>query len=111
MKKSIFTAAIVAMFFTVNNAKAQEVQEITVNDIVAELNLNDAQLFLPMYQKMLSQIENVSRQENMGEEKKTAKIENIKEEYADKFSYVLDSEQNLAVLSTIPYDYIEKRTK
>ncbi len=111
MKKSIFTAAIVAMFFTVNNAKAQEVQEITVNDIVAELNLADAQQFLPMYQKMLSQIENVSRQENIGDEKKSAKIETIKEEYADKFSYVLDSEQNLAVLSTIPYDYIEKRTK
>jgi len=111
MKKSIFTAAIVAMFFTVNNANAQEVQEITVNDIVAELNLADAQQFLPMYQKMLSQIENVSRQENIGDEKKSAKIETIKEEYADKFSYVLDSEQNLAVLSTIPYDYIEKRTK
>jgi len=111
MKKSIFTAAMVAMFFTVNNASAQEVQEITVNDIVAELNINDAQAFLPMYQKMLSQIESVSRQENVNEDKKTAKIENIKEEYADKFSYVLDSEQNLAVLSTIPYDYIEKRTK
>ena len=74
MKKIIFAAAA-ALFFGIN-ANAQSVndnQTATVADVVAELNQADALQFIPMYQKMLTEIETVCRTEN-SDDKKTAKI-------------------------------------
>ena len=89
MKKIIFAAAA-ALFFGIN-ANAQSVndnQTATVADVVAELNQADALQFIPMYQKMLTEIETVCRTEN-SDDKKTAKIEDIKEVYTDMFSQIL----------------------
>lgn len=109
MKKTII-AAVAALFIGVG-ANAQNVNEnpATVADIVAELNQADALQFIPMYQKMLNDIESICRKENMNEDKKTAKIEDIKMEYFEKFSNVLVTTQNEVAIGTIPMEYIKTR--
>ena len=109
MKKTII-AAVAALFLTIG-ANAQSVNEnnATVNDIVAELSQADALQFIPMYQKMLSEIENVCRAENMNDESKTAKIEDLKDEYTEKFSTVLVTAQNEVAINSIPMEYINAR--
>ena len=109
MKKIIF-AATAALFFGIN-ANAQSVndnQTATVADVVAELNQADALQFIPMYQKMLTEIETVCRTEN-SDDKKTAKIEDIKEVYTDMFSQILVSEQNEVAMNSISMEYINNR--
>ena len=61
-----------------------------------------------MYQKMLTDIENVCRAD-YNEDKKTAKIENIKDEYTEKFSDVLVTAQNEVAINSIPMEYINNR--
>ena len=109
MKKTII-AAVAALFLTIG-ANAQSVNEnnATVNDIVAELSQADALQFIPMYQKMLSEIENVCRAENMNDESKTARIEDLKDEYTEKFSAVLVTAQNEVAINSIPMEYINAR--
>ena len=109
MKKTIF-AAVAALFIGIA-ANAQSVNEnnATVNDVVAELSQADALQFIPMYQKMLSDIENVCRAENLNEEGKTAKIEDLKDEYTEKFSTVLVTAQNEVAINSIPMEYINAR--
>ncbi len=109
MKKIIF-AATAALFFGIN-ANAQSVndnQTATVADVVAELNQADALQFIPMYQKMLTEIETVCRTEN-SDDKKTAKIEDIKEVYTDMFSQILVSEQNEVAMNSVSMEYINNR--
>ena len=109
MKKTII-AAVAALFLTIG-ANAQSVNEnnATVKDVVAELSQADALQFIPMYQKMLSDIENVCRTEKLNDEAKTAKIENLKDEYTEKFSIILVTAQNEVAINSIPMEYINNR--
>ena len=109
MKKIIF-AAVAALFFGIN-ANAQSVndnQTATVADVVAELNQADALQFIPMYQKMLTEIENVCRTEN-NDDKKTAKIEDIKDLYYDIFSEILVTDQNDVAINSVSMEYFDNR--
>ena len=109
MKKIIF-AAVAALFFGIN-ANAQSVndnQTATVADVVAELNQADALQFIPMYQKMLTEIENVCRTEN-NDDKKTAKIEDIKDLYYDIFSEILVTDQNDVAINSVSMEYFDAR--
>ena len=108
--KKIFFAAVAAMFFGIN-VNAQSVndnQTATVADVVAELNQADALQFIPMYQQMLTEIEGVCRAD-YNDSKKTAKIEDIKEVYADKFSEILVSDQNEVAMNSVSMEYINNR--
>ena len=108
--KKIFFAAVAALFIgTSVNAQGVNENEATVADIVAELSQADALQFIPMYQKMLTDIENVCRAENMNEDRKTAKIEDIKDAYTDKFSEILVTAQNEVAINSIPMEYINSR--
>ena len=112
MKKTIIAA--VAALFIGFGANAQSVNDnneanATVADVVAELSQADALQFIPMYQKMLSDIENVCRAENLNEEGKTARIEDLKDEYTEKFSAVLVTAQNEVAINSIPMEYINAR--
>ena len=108
MKKTIIAA--VAALFIGFGANAQSVNDnnATVNDVVAELSQADALQFIPMYQKMLTDIENVCRTEN-DDEVKTAKIDDLKDLYYDIFSQVLVTEQNDVAINSISMDYINNR--
>ena len=107
--KKIFFAAVAAMFFGISvNAQSVNENEATVADVVAELNQADALQFIPMYQKMLTEIETVCRTEN-SDDKKTAKIEDIKEVYTDMFSQILVSEQNEVAMNSVSMEYINNR--
>ena len=109
MKKTII-AAIAALFIGFGaNAQSVNENEATVADVVAELNQADALQFIPMYQKMLADIENVCR-EDINDETKTAKIEDLKDEYTEKFSAVLVTAQNEVAINSIPMEYINNRT-
>ena len=108
MKKTII-AAVAALFISFGaNAQSVNENEATVADVVAELNQADALQFIPMYQKMLADIENVCR-ENINDETKTAKIEDLKDEYTEKFSEVLVTAQNEVAINSIPMEYINAR--
>ena len=108
--KQIFFAAVAALFIgTSVNAQSVNGNEATVADIVAELSEADALQFIPMYQKMLTDIENVCRTENLNEDKKTARIEDIKDSYTDKFSEILVTAQNEVAINSIPMEYINAR--
>lgn len=112
MKKFFIAAAVAAMVATTSvNAENVNNNEnnATVMDVVAELSQDDAIKFIPMYQKLLTEIENVSKSEKLNDTKKSAKIDNLKEEYTLKFSEVLLSEQNDVAINTIPFDYINNR--
>ena len=107
--KKIFFAAVAAMFFGINaNAQSVNENEATVADVVAELSQADALQFIPMYQKMLTEIESVCRTEE-NDDKKTAKIEDIKEVYTDMFSQILVSEQNEVAMNSVSMEYINNR--
>ena len=109
MKKTII-AAVAALFIGFGaNAQSVNENEATVADVVAELNQADALQFIPMYQKMLADIENVCR-EDINDETKTAKIEDLKDEYTEKFSAVLVTAQNEVAINSIPMEYINSRT-
>ena len=110
MKKTII-AAIAALFIGFGaNAQSVNENEATVADVVAELNQADALQFIPMYQKMLADIENVCR-EDINDETKTAKIEDLKDEYTEKFSAVLVTAQNEVAINSIPMEYINSRVE
>ncbi len=107
--KKIFFAAVAALLFGMNvNAQSVNEKEATVADVVAELNQADALQFIPMYQKMLTEIETVCRTEN-SDDKKTAKIEDIKEVYTDMFSQILVSEQNEVAMNSVSMEYFDAR--
>ena len=108
MKKTIIAA--VAALFIGFGANAQSVNDnnATVNDIVAELSQADALQFIPMYQKMLTEIETVCRTEN-NDDKKTAKIEDIKDVYYDIFSQILVSDQNDVAMNSVSMEYFDNR--
>ena len=107
--KKIFFAAVAAMFFGINaNAQSVNENEATVADVVAELSQADALQFIPMYQQMLTEIEGVCRAD-MNEAKKTAKIEDIKEVYTDKFSEILVSDQNDVAMNSVSMEYFNNR--
>ena len=107
--KKIFFAAVAAMFFGINvNAQSVNENEATVADVVAELSQADALQFIPMYQKMLTEIETVCRTEN-NDDKKTAQIETIKEVYTDMFSEILVTAQNEVAMNSVSMEYINNR--
>lgn len=107
--KKIFFAAVAALLFGMNaNAQSVNENETTVADVVAELNQADALQFIPMYQKMLTEIETVCRTEN-SDDKKTAKIEDIKKVYTDMFSTILVSEQNEVAMNSVSMEYFNNR--
>ena len=107
--KKIFFAAVAALFFGINaNAQSVNENEATVADVVAELNQADALQFIPMYQQMLTEIENVCRTEN-NNDKKTAKIEDIKDIYTDIFSQILVSDQNEVAMNSVSMEYFDAR--
>ena len=107
--KKIFFAAVAAMFFAVNaNAQSVNENEATVADVVAELSQADALQFIPMYQQMLTEIENVCRAD-YNDDKKTAKIDDIKEVYADMFSTILVSDQNEVAMNSVSMEYFNNR--
>ena len=107
--KKIFFAAVAALFFGINaNAQSVNENEATVADVVAELSQADALQFIPMYQQMLTEIEGVCRAD-INDAKKTAKIEDNKEVYIDKFSEILVSEQNEVAMNSISMEYINNR--
>ena len=108
--KKIFFAAVAALFFGIN-ANAQSVndnQTATVADVVAELNQADALQFIPMYKKMLTEIEDVCRNES-NDDKKTAKIEDIKDLYYDIFSEILVTDQNDVAINSVSMEYFDNR--
>ena len=107
--KKIFFAAVAAMFFGINvNAQSVNENEATVADVVAELNQADALQFIPMYQQMLTEIEGVCRAD-INDDKKTAKIDDIKEVYTDMFSQILVSEQNEVAMNSVSMEYFNNR--
>ena len=107
--KKIFFAAVAAMFFGINaNAQSVNENEATVADVVAELSQADALQFIPMYQKMLTEIETVCRTDN-SDDKKTAQIEDIKDLYYDIFSQVLVSDQNDVAMNSVSMEYFNNR--
>ena len=107
--KKIFFAAVAALLFGMSaNAQSVNENEATVADVVAELSQADALQFIPMYQKMLTEIETVCRTEN-SDDKKTAKIEDIKEVYTDMFSQILVSEQNEVAMNSVSMEYFDAR--
>ena len=109
--KKIFFAAVAALFFGLGaNAQSVNDNQATVADVVAELSQADALQFIPMYQKMLTDIENVCRTEN-DDDVKTAKIDDLKDLYYDIFSQVLVTEQNDVAINSISMDYINNRVK
>ena len=109
IKKKTIIAAVAALFIGFGaNAQSVNENEATVADVVAELNQADALQFIPMYQKMLADIENVCRAD-INDETKTAKIEDLKDEYTEKFSAVLVTAQNEVAINSIPMDYINSR--
>ena len=108
--KKIFFAAVAALLFGMNaNAQSVNDNQATVADVVAELSQADALQFIPMYQKMLTDIENVCRNENLNEDKKTAKIEDIKDAYTDIFSEILVTEQNEVAMNSVSMEYFDNR--
>ncbi len=108
--KKIFAVAAVSMFMGLSiNAQSVNDNNTTVADVVAELNQTEALQFIPMYQQLLADIENVCRNENMDQDKKTAKIESIKEDYSDMFSTILVTAQNEVAINSIPMEYINAR--
>jgi len=107
--KKIFFAAVAAMFFGMNvNAQSVNENEATVADVVAELSQADALQFIPMYQQMLTEIEGVCRAD-INDDKKTAKIDDIKEVYTDMFSQILVSEQNEVAMNSVSMEYFNNR--
>jgi hypothetical protein len=107
--KKIFFAAVAAMFFGINvNAQSVNENEATVADVVAELSQADALQFIPMYQQMLTEIEGVCRAD-INDDKKTAKIDDIKEVYTDMFSQILISEQNEVAMNSVSMEYFNNR--
>ena len=107
--KKIFFAAVAAMFFGISvNAQSVNENEATVADVVAELNQADALQFIPMYQQMLTEIEGVCRAD-INDDKKTAKIDDIKEVYTDMFSQILVSEQNEVAMNSVSMEYFNNR--
>jgi hypothetical protein len=107
--KKIFFAAVAAMFFGINvNAQSVNENEATVADVVAELSQADALQFIPMYQQMLTEIEGVCRAD-INDDKKTAKIDDIKEVYTDMFSQILVSEQNEVAMNSVSMEYFNNR--
>ena len=107
--KKIFFAAVAALLFGMNvNAQSVNENQATVADVVAELNQADALQFIPMYQKMLTEIENVCRTDN-SDDKKTAQIEDIKDLYYDIFSQVLVTDQNDVAINSVSMEYINSR--
>lgn len=112
MKKNIIAAAAAALFLTIGvNANAQnDNNELNgVADVVAELSQAQALEFIPMYQKLLNEIQDVCASEKISDEKKTARIEDLKDEYTEKFSEVLVTEQNEVAINSIPMEYINGR--
>ena len=110
MKKTVI-AAVAALFIGISvNAQSVNEAPATVADVVAELSQADALQFIPMYQKMLTDIENVCRTEN-DDDVKTAKIDDLKDLYYDIFSQVLVTEQNDVAINSISMDYINNRVK
>ena len=107
--KKIFFAAVAALLFGMSaNAQSVNENEATVADVVAELSQADALQFIPMYQKMLTEIETVCRTEN-NDDKKTAQIETIKEVYTDMFSEILVTAQNEVAINSVSMEYINNR--
>ena len=107
--KKIFFAAVAALLFGMSaNAQSVNENEATVADVVAELSQADALQFIPMYQKMLTDIENVCRTEN-DDNVKTAKIDDLKDLYYDIFSQVLVTDQNDVAINSISMEYINSR--
>ena len=107
--KKIFFAAVAALFFGINaNAQSVNENEATVADVVAELSQADALQFIPMYQKMLTEIETVCRTDN-SDDKKTAQIEDIKDLYYDIFSQILVSDQNDVAMNSVSMEYFNNR--
>ncbi len=107
--KKIFFAAVAAMFFGISvNAQSVNENEATVADVVAQLNQADALQFIPMYQQMLTEIEGVCRAD-INDDKKTAKIDDIKEVYTDMFSQILVSEQNEVAMNSVSMEYFNNR--
>ena len=107
--KKIFFAAVAALLFGMNaNAQSVNENEATVADVVAELSQADALQFIPMYQKMLTEIETVCRTDN-SDDKKTAKIEDIKEAYTDMFSEILVTAQNEVAMNSVSMEYFNNR--
>lgn len=102
---------MVALFLTVgaNSANVENVNVKTVNDVVMNLNQDVAMRFVPMYQKFMIDVTNVRKSDRLNEDQKTAKIEDLKNEYAEKFSYFLDTNQNDVVINNLPLDYINNR--
>jgi hypothetical protein len=107
--KKIFFAAVAALLFGMSaNAQSVNENEATVADVVAELSQADALQFIPMYQKMLTEIETVCRTDN-SDDKKTAKIEDIKEAYTDMFSEILVTAQNEVAMNSVSMEYFNNR--
>ncbi len=107
--KKIFFAAVTALLFGMSaNAQSVNENEATVADVVAELSQADALQFIPMYQKMLTEIETVCRTDN-SDDKKTAQIEDIKDLYYDIFSQVLVSDQNDVAMNSVSMEYFNNR--
>jgi len=61
-----------------------------------------------MYQKLLTEIQGVCQQ-NLSDDRKTAKIDDIKNFYTEKFSTILVTEQNEVAMNSISLDYINGR--
>ena len=107
--KKIFFAAVAALLFGMSaNAQSVNENEATVADVVAELSQADALQFIPMYQKMLTEIETVCRTDN-SDDKKTAQIEDIKEAYTDMFSEILVTAQNEVAMNSVSMEYFNNR--
>jgi hypothetical protein len=107
--KKIFFAAVAALLFGINaNAQSVNDNQATVADVVAELNQADALQFIPMYQQMLAEIETVCRTDN-SDDKKTAKIEDIKDFYYDMFSTILVTDQNEVAMNSVSMEYFDAR--
>ncbi|MCQ2083407.1 MAG: hypothetical protein MJY58_02785 [Bacteroidaceae bacterium] len=114
MKKNIIAAALVAVFAVANvnaqNFESEEPQaEVTsIETIVSQLNEEDAQSFITMYQRMMKQIECICAQK-LSDGEKAGSIEDIKDFYYEMFSNILVTEQNDAAMKSVSLEYIYNR--
>ncbi len=117
MKTKLFGTVLVAFLIAVNaNANDYKIlfneyqaEELSVVDIAQEIGYQAAEKFIPLYQRFLIDLEVIIKSTKLNNDLKSYKIENLKIDYAYKFSEILDSYQTVAAINNISLDYINSR--
>ncbi|HZK02988.1 MAG TPA: hypothetical protein VFC94_01100 [Bacteroidaceae bacterium] len=120
MKTKLFGTVLVAFLIAVNaNANdyndykvffnEYQTEELSVVDIAQEIGYQAAEKFIPLYQRFLLDLEGIIKSTKLNNDVKSHKIENLKIDYAYKFSEILDSYQTVAAINNFSLEYINSR--